>query len=284
MKSDLHIHTNSSDGKLNPQEILDLAHSKGLNTLCISDHDSIEGSEKMLQLNGTQGIKVIPGIELSADFNGREVHILGYFIDLNNAALKEHLKLINNLRIRRVNKMIEKLREFGFNINPDSIFEKYNSSCSIGRPHLANELVEKGYVKDFQTAFQRYLGDKKPAFVKKENLNYEIVIELIRVAGGLSFIAHPANYFRESSLLKFVNAGIDGIEVYHPSHSPNHVAKFKAFAAEHGLLISGGSDFHGYAEYDFSNIGRYFISDEELNAIKEKHKNKKLRNEKINQR
>ena len=272
MRADLHIHSNSSDGKLTPPEILELAKQKNLKLICVTDHDNIEGSEAMLALNGKDGIEIIPGIELSADFHGREIHLLGYFLDFSNIALKEHLKLIKNLRIRRINKMIDKLKELGVIISSPDLFEKYSSSCSIGRPHLANEILEHGYVKDFQTAFHRYLGDGKPAFVKKENLNYEIIIELIRVSGGLSFLAHPGSYFRESALVELRRAGIDGVEVYHPSHTDNHNKKYSKFVKDNNLLKVGGSDFHGYAEYDYDNIGRYFIGEDEVNALKEKHK------------
>lgn len=275
MRADLHIHSNSSDGKLTPSGILELAKQKNLKLICVTDHDNIEGSQAMLAHNGKNDIEIIPGIELSADFHGREIHLLGYFLDFSNIALTEHLKLIKNLRIRRINKMIEKLKDLGVNISSPDLFEKYSTSCSIGRPHLANEILEHGYVKDFQTAFHRYLGDGKPAFVKKENLNYEIIIELIRVSGGLSFLAHPGSYFRESALVELRRAGIDGVEVYHPSHNDNHIKKYAKFVKDNNLLKVGGSDFHGYAEYDYDNIGRFFIGEDEVNALKVKHKSLK---------
>jgi len=272
LKADLHIHTSYSDGKLNPDEIIDLAKEKGLGIIGVTDHDNIEGSQAMLEHNGKHGIEVIPGIELSADFHGKEIHILGYFMDFKNPALIEHLKLIKNLRIRRIDKMIAKLKDLGVNINSTALFEKYSSSFSVGRPHLANEVLVQGYVKDFQTAFNRYLGDNKPAFVKKDNLNFEIMIELIKVSGGLSFVAHPGSYFRESALVELRKAGISGIEVYHPSHNDNHNKKFMKFVKDHNLLAVGGSDFHGYNEYDYHNIGRYYIDEEEIKLLKEKSK------------
>ena len=272
LKADLHIHTSYSDGKLNPDEIIDLAKEKGLRIIGVTDHDNIEGSQAMLEHNGKHGIEVIPGIELSADFHGKEIHILGYFMDFKNPALIEHLKLIKNLRIRRIDKMIAKLKDLGVNINSTALFEKYSSSFSVGRPHLANEVLVQGYVKDFQTAFNRYLGDNKPAFVKKDNLNFEIMIELIKVSGGLSFVAHPGSYFRESALVELRKAGISGIEVYHPSHNDNHNKKFMKFVKDHNLLAVGGSDFHGYNEYDYHNIGRYYIDEEEIKLLKEKSK------------
>lgn len=272
LKADLHIHTSYSDGKFSPLEIINLAKEKGLNIIGVTDHDNIEGSQAMLEYNGKHGIEVIPGIELSADYHGKELHLLGYFLDFKNPALIEHLKLIKNLRIRRIDKMIGKLKELGVNINSAELLEKYSSSCSIGRPHLANEIVEQGYVKDFQTAFNRYLGDNKPAYVKKDNLNFEIMIELIKVSGGLSFIAHPGSYFRESALVELKKAGISGIEVYHPSHNDAHNKKYMKFVKEHNLLAVGGSDFHGYSEYDYHNIGRFYIDEEEVKLLKEKSK------------
>lgn len=272
LKADLHIHTSYSDGKLKPAEIIDLAKEKGLGIIGVTDHDNIEGSQAMLEHNGKHGIEVIPGIELSADFHGKEIHLLGYFMDFRNPALIEHLKLIKNLRIRRIDKMIARLKELGVNINSAALIEKYSSSYSVGRPHLANEILEHGYVKDFQTAFNRYLGDNKPAFVKKDNLNFEIMIELIKVSGGLSFVAHPGSYFRESALVELKKAGINGIEVYHPSHNDAHNKKYMKFVKEHNLLAVGGSDFHGYSEYDYHNIGRFYVDEEEIKLLKEKSK------------
>ncbi len=272
LKADLHIHTCFSDGKLSPAEIIDLAKEKGLNIIGVTDHDNIEGSQAMLEHNGKYGIEVIPGIELSADFHGKELHLLGYFLNFKNPALVEHLKLIKNLRIRRIEKMIGKLKELGVNINTTALLEKYSSSCSIGRPHLANQILEQGYVKDFQTAFNRYLGDNKPAFVRKDNLNFEIMIELIKVSGGLSLVAHPGSYFREATLVELKKAGISGIEVYHPSHNENHNKKYLKFIKEHNLVAVGGSDFHGYNEYDYNNIGKFYIDEELINLLKEKSK------------
>jgi len=270
LKADLHIHTSFSDGKLSPVEIIDLAKEKGLNIIGITDHDNIEGSQAMLEHNGKYGIEVISGIELSADYHGKEIHLLGYFLDFKNPALLEHLKLIKNLRIRRMDKMIGKLKELGVSINSTALFEKYSSSFSIGRPHLANEILAQGYVKDYNSAFNRYLGDNKPAYVKKDNLNFEIMIELIKVSGGLSFVAHPGSYFRESALVGLKKAGINGIEVHHPSHNDNHNKKYLKFVKEHNLLAVGGSDFHGYNDYDFYNIGRFYIDDEQINLLKDK--------------
>ncbi|MCE1165221.1 MAG: PHP domain-containing protein [Bacteroidetes bacterium] len=270
IKADLHIHTCYSDGKFTPEEILKTAKSKGLGILSVTDHDNFEGSAKMLEYNGKQDIRIIPGIEISADFRGKETHILGYFLDFTNKALIQHLDFIKNLRLRRFQKIISKLLELGVSINPDNLLKKYSESNSIGRPHIANELVEQGLVSSYSLAFHRYLGDNKPADVKKENLDHTVIIELIHKAGGLAFLAHPSNYFRESTILKLREAGIDGIETVHPSHTSNQTDKFTTFAKEHNLLTCGGSDFHGYYEEDFSNIGKYCVGEETVLRMKEK--------------
>ncbi|MDD5360495.1 MAG: PHP domain-containing protein [Ignavibacteria bacterium] len=269
-KTDLHIHTSFSDGKLLPAEILELAKSKGLEVISVTDHDNFEGSVAMLKYDGKDGLHVIPGIEISADFNGKEVHILGYFMDFKSKPLIEHLNFINNLRVKRFEKIIDKLIELGLNLKREHMLEKYSASNSVGRPHIANELVAQGLVPNFNTAFQKYLGDNKPAYVRKENLDYNVIIELIHNAGGLAFVAHPGNYFRESSLLKMKEAGIDGLETIHPSHTSNHVKKFTKFAEDNGMLTCGGSDFHGFHEEDYNNIGRYCVEMEAIKRMKKK--------------
>lgn len=270
LKTDLHIHTNFSDGKLTPKEVLEIAKTKGLGIISVTDHDNFEGSVRMLEFNGKQEIKIIPGIEISADFHGKEIHILGYFLNFNNKALIEHLDFIDNLRVVRFEKIIRKLLDLGVKIKPDNLLKKYSVSNSIGRPHIANELVEQGLVKDYGDAFQRYLGDNKPAHVRKENLDFNVIIELIHKSEGLAFLAHPGNYFRESSLKKILESGIDGIETVHPSHTLNHVNKFTKFAKENNLLTCGGSDFHGFYEIDYSNLGKFCVDEDAVLRMKEK--------------
>ncbi len=270
IKTDLHIHTGYSDGKYSPEEVLKTAKSKGLGIISVTDHDNFEGSAKTLEFNGRQDIRIIPGIEISADFNGKEIHILGYYLNFTDKSLIQHLDFIKNLRVRRFEKTINKLLDLGVKINPDNLIKKYSGSHSIGRPHIANELVEQGLVKNFNTAFHRYLGDNKPAHVKKENLDYNVIIELIHKAGGLAFVAHPSNYFRESSLLKLKNSGIDGIETVHPSHTSNQTQKFTKFAEEHNLLTCGGSDFHGFYDEDFANMGKYCVGEDTVLRMEEK--------------
>ncbi len=270
LKTDLHIHTNFSDGKLTPKEILELAKTKGLGIISVTDHDNFEGSVRMLEFNGKQEIKIIPGIEISADFHGKEIHILGYFLNFNNKALIEHLDFIDNLRVVRFEKIIRKLLDLGVKIKPDNLLKKYSVSNSIGRPHIANELVEQGLVKDYGDAFQRYLGDNKPAHVRKENLDFNVIIELIHKSGGLAFLAHPGNYFRENTLKKILESGIDGIETVHPSHTLNHVNKFTKFAKENNLLTCGGSDFHGFYDTDYSNLGKFCVDEDAVLRMKEK--------------
>lgn len=269
IKADLHLHTGYSDGKLTPGELHELAVKMNIGIISVTDHDNSEGSLEMLKFDGKKGIRVIPGIELSAEFYGREIHILGYNMNFESRALKKHLELIKNLRLSRFRKILKKLSELGVEINPDDILERFASSCSIGRPHIAKELVSKGFVKNFKAAFTRYIGDRKPAYVEKENLNYKIIIELIKSTGGTAYVAHPSTYFRESALLELKKTGIDGIEAVHPSHTESRTEKFYSFAEKNGFYVCGGSDFHGYNVDDADNFGKYYVGEKEIqNLIK----------------
>lgn len=270
IKADLHIHSICSDGKLSLKQIVDLSIKNNIHIISITDHDSIDISEELSEYSGNSDISIIPGIELSADYYGREIHILGYFINIHNKALIEHLKLIKQLRTKRFEKIIDKLYSLGVTIDGESLIKELTYNCSLGRPHIANELVKKGFVKDFSSAFTKYLGDYKPAFEKKDNLNFKVIIELIKISGGLSFIAHPSSYFRVSSLVELKKEGINGIEVHHPSHTANQTDKYSKFASENNLLVCGGSDFHGFDKIDYVNFGKYFVTDNEVNIMKSK--------------
>jgi len=269
IKADLHLHTSFSDGKYTPSELFELASKKKIGIISVTDHDNFEGSLEMSKYDGKNGMRVIPGIELSAEFYGREVHILGYRIDFDSIALKKHLKLIKNLRISRFDKIMKKLSGLGVNLNSAELLEKFAVSCSIGRPHIAKELVSQGFVKNYKAAFTRYIGDNKPAYVEKDNLNYKTIIELIKISGGTAYVAHPSTYFRESALLELKKAGIDGIEAVHPSHTENMTNKYLGLAEKHGFFICGGSDFHGYNEDDNDNFGKFYVEEKAiLNLLK----------------
>lgn len=268
VKADLHIHTNFSDGRLSPVQLIDLSKKTGLTVISITDHDNVNALEIAIQYGNQQGVQVIPGVEISADLNDQEVHILGYFIDYRNQKMLDFLSASRELRINRNEKIVKKLNALGSKIEFNNIREKAGSKTSIGRPHIAMELNEEGFVSSYFDAFIKYIGDGKPAFVKKPNPKSSEVIKIISEMGGLSFIAHPGKMIRDEILVSLINEGLDGIEIIHPSHSKEDIEYFTKMAADHFLLTSGGSDFHGGVKNDGKNFGKYYISMDEIINMK----------------
>ncbi|MBS1492602.1 MAG: PHP domain-containing protein [Bacteroidetes bacterium] len=268
MKVDLHLHTYYSDGFFSPFEIVKKIQKTGTKIISITDHDNIGGLKEAIRTGLKEDIEVIPGVEISGEYMNREMHILGYFIDPNAPVMKELLTEIQEERILRIKKIITKLNELGSTITYDDAKEDLKTTVSIGRPHIANALVKQGFVKSFFDAFSKYIGDDKVADVKKVRPNYDRVFKVIKEAGGLSFLAHPAKYFNEEEIKIFKSAGLDGIEVIHPSHTATDTKKYKEIASKFNLLTSGGSDFHGGRKNDAGNMGKYYISEKEIDKMR----------------
>jgi 3',5'-nucleoside bisphosphate phosphatase len=268
IKADLHIHSNFSDGKYSPTEILQKAKEKGFSAISITDHDNINGIETALQSSGEIGIEVIPGIEFSTDFKGKEVHILAYFIDYNDTSLIDFVKDIRNSRIQRLGQMIRRLSELKCIINSDNFFGKFSANITLGRPHLALEMLNIKFVRNYVEAFTKFIGDGKPAYIKKPNPDIKKVLGIISELGGLSFIAHPGKYFKSTQLQEIIDSGVDGIEMIHPSHSYTDMHFFEQVAAQNFLLVSGGSDFHGIVKADYDNFGNFYVTDKEIINMK----------------
>ena len=268
IKADLHTHTNYSDGSLTPVQLIDLSYESGINIISITDHDNVNALKHAIKRGKEKGVQVIPGVELSADLNEREVHILGYFIDYTNQKFLHFLLELRKNRIIRIKKIIEKLNELGCNINYNSFKGSTSSEITIGRPHIAMKLYKDGFVSSYFDAFVKYLADDKPAYVKKPNPDVKEVIKLISELGGLSFIAHPGKTLREDIMKDLILNGIDGIETIHPSHSEEDTEFFNSIASENFLLTSGGSDFHGGLKNDQRNFGKYFVSINEIVNMK----------------
>ncbi|MCY7360568.1 MAG: PHP domain-containing protein, partial [Ignavibacteria bacterium] len=231
LKADLHTHTNYSDGNFTPHQLIDLALKAGLSVISITDHDNVNGLNEAVNYGNEKGLQIIPGVEISADLNGQEIHILGYFIDYNNNKFLEFLSSLRQNRILRNEKIVEKLNELGSKINFESIMGKVSADTSIGRPHIAMELNEEGFVSSYYDAFIKYIGDGKPAFIKKPNPSSVDVIKMISDVGGLSFIAHPGRIVRDKLLLELIGQGLDGIEIIHPSHSKDDIKYYSTVAA-----------------------------------------------------
>lgn len=247
---DLHLHTTASDGVMTPSEIVNYAKNKGLLAMAITDHDTIEGLEEGLFEGERIGLEVIPGIEISAEHSPGSMHLLGFFIDIHHPTLKERLGYLQRARAERNPKMVEKLKKLGIDITFDEVL-KASGGGQVGRPHFAQVLLEKGYVRSFQEAFDRFLKKGASAYVEKMRFSAEESIRFINEANGVAVLAHPntlqLNGYSEleNLILRLVKRGLKGIEAYYPEHSALEVAQYKTLAERHGLLVTGGTDYHG---------------------------------------
>jgi len=251
MEIDLHVHTTASDGTMSPAEVVRYAKEKGLRTIAITDHDTIEGIAEGLQEGRKLGLEVIPGVEVSVDFAKGTMHLLGYYIDYTSAELLEKLAIVQRARAERNLKIIEKLRGLGIDIDLSEIKEAPEHG-QIGRPHFAYALVQKGYVQNIQDAFERYLRKGGPAYAEKFKFSPQEAMSVIHKAGGVTVLAHPFTLNQlqlhdlEPVIVELKENGLDGIETYYPEHSEGQTKFYRHLAQKYGLAITGGSDFHGF--------------------------------------
>ena len=246
---DLHTHSTESDGTLTPQELMQLASDIGLSAIALTDHDTVGGLSKAKPVAESLGIELVPGIELSTDYNGTEVHMLGFYIDDTNPAFLKKLQEFIDSRNLRNEKMAFLLQKEGFSITLEDLYREYPDSV-ITRAHFARYLVEHGYVKDRDTVFRKYLGDNCRCYVPREKITPFEAIDLIHLGGGLAFFAHPVLCHMNHDRLRFFvrdlkEAGLTGMEAVYSMNSPGDERNMKKLAQEFDLLISGGSDFHG---------------------------------------
>jgi predicted metal-dependent phosphoesterase TrpH len=268
-KVDLHLHTYYSDGAYSPKELIAKVISAGLSVISITDHDIVEGLIEAIPLAKEAGIEIISGVEISAEHKGRETHILAYYIDYKNEELLEYLKNFRKERIIRARKIVAKLNELDIGVDFNDVISHARGNASIGRPHIAMALVDGGFVDNYYEAFNKYIGDDKPAYVKKPNINVQDAVKLISRCGGLSFVAHPGKNLRSNNnIYELIEAGVDGIEVIHPSHTEYDIAFYQDLASQYFLLESGGSDFHGGRINDESILGHYYINEHKISAMK----------------
>jgi hypothetical protein len=244
LEADLHVHTIYSDSTFSPREVISTAHEAGLSCIAITDHDSVGGVEEAIKYGHQLGIEVIPGVELTAEHNDTEIHILGYFVDYDNSWFQDRLKHLRESRRKRFFQMVEKLKKFNISLDAEKIIRQ-NPFASIGRLHLAQELYRKGYVSSIKDAFRLYIGEGKPCYVKKERLTPQEAITMIRKLGGVSVLAHPYLMGDDNIITLLVKEGIEGIEVYHSEHPLSAQIRYMSMAQNYNLLMTGGSDCHG---------------------------------------
>ena len=249
---DLHIHTTASDGTLTPAEVVDLAKSLGLEAIAITDHDTAAGAGPGVAAGLAAGLEVIPGIEVSVDFRGREIHILGYFIDPEDPALQPVLDWVVEDRDRRNEKIVGMLERDGYGVSLAAL-KRENPGAVIGRPHIARALLAGGHVSSVNEAFDRFLAEGKPYFLPRAYLPLQQAMDSLRTAGGVAVLAHPLWWGFEDSFLRDMiaavkAAGVVGMEVQYSTYTPEQTAYAMTLAEEFGLLPTGGSDFHGDAK------------------------------------
>ena len=251
MYIDLHIHTTESDGSLTPSQVVHYAKEKGLKAIAITDHDTIHGNEEAIKEGISEGVEVIPGVEISVDYSPGTMHMLGYFITTEDPILNEKLTLLlQDSRADRNPRIIEKLNKLGLSLTYDEVVQ-VSGGGQVGRPHMAQVLMEKGYIKSIKEAFDKYLGKGAPAYLDKFRLGAEEAIAMITNAGGIPVLAHPSTLYCKSSdeldalVKKLVNQGLQGLEVYYSEHDERKTSSYKLLAKRYNLAITGGSDFHG---------------------------------------
>lgn len=262
MASDLHTHTNFSDGSFSPEELLATAKNVGLKYLAITDHDTVDGLCHLYEngLYPAKGLKVIPGIELKVAHE-REIHIVGYNIDIYNGKLLDKLNELTDARWVRFSEIMKKLRENGCQIKDADVLKIANTSRSIGRSHIARALVKTGSFKTVRDAFDKMLSRNKAAYVPRYLLKLEEIIKLIKTAGGTVCLAHPKLVGDDATVKEVCRSGIDAIEAFYPCHTPDDVRRYIMLAQENDLMISGGSDFHGIASRYVERLGEFTIDD-----------------------
>jgi len=246
---DLHTHTTHSDGTLVPLEIIQLAKEKALRAIAITDHDTVSGVAQSLKLGEAYGLEVIPAIEISARYKSGEIHILGYYIDWENQNLVATLAEVRQGRNERNPQIVERLRALGFDIDYSEV-KAVAGDGTVGRPHIARVLLQRGYVASIAEAFERFLKDGAIAYVPRASLQPERVVSLILEAGGVPVLAHPSRLDGsldelETLCASLVNSGLMGVEVLYSSHDKLQVELYQDLARKYGLLVTGGSDFHG---------------------------------------
>ena len=244
MFADLHLHTSFSDGTYTPEELTGHAQREGLSILALTDHDTVEGCERMARACRAIGIEFIPGTELTAELSDHELHLLGYFVDTLNPKFLAETAKFQTVRQNRICEIVARLNRRNIPLRAETVFELANCR-SPGRPHVARALVQEGFCASVDAAFERFLKRHRPAWVPKFRISAADAIALIHEAGGLAVMAHPGLNHIDDLIPSLVEAGLDGIECFHPKHTAGTAEHYCRLAAKLGRLITGGSDCHG---------------------------------------
>jgi 3',5'-nucleoside bisphosphate phosphatase len=265
---DLHIHTIHSDGSSTVKEVLEAASAKGLAAIAITDHDCIDAYPYAFELGAQLDIEVIPGLELSSEIEGTDLHILGYFVDIKNSTLNLRLQEMKEARYIRAQKMVENLNKQGIDLRFDTVLSIAGVGA-IGRPHIAAAMLKEELVYSFREAFEKYLGYGLPAYVEKYKMHPKEVFDLVKQAGGVPVLAHPGVTKVDERLPEFIRDGVLGLEAYHTEHSSSSQQNYIKIARKNGLAVTGGSDFHN-DNHNKSEIGVPRVPYSAVKGLKEK--------------
>ena len=278
MKYDLHLHTTASDGRLTPGALVKMAQGLGLKVIAVTDHDTVGGvDEALAQARSMDGMTVVPGVEINTDLANGELHVLGYFLDYKDGGLVTALGKIRESRVGRAEKMIEKLHALGMDVEWKRILELARGE-SICRPHIAQAMLERGYVSSEREAFDKYIGRNGPAYVEREKVRPVDAVRIIVAAGGIPVLAHPADIQDLDGMLKeLIGAGLLGMEVYYGQYDQLTIAKLAKTAASYGLLMTGGTDYHHFEDGQEVPLGTVDIPDDCVRKLFERaHRDLKL--------
>ena len=265
--ADLHLHTIFSDGTYTPEELIAGAQKKRLSAIAVVDHDTVSGIIPSIEAAKGSDVEVLSGIELSAEYNNQEIHILGYLVDYEKEDFLKKLESLKINRIERVKKMVAKLNTLGLKLDAQSVFDLAGDG-TVGRLHIARALVKEGLVGSIFEVFHKYIGDNCPAYVLGFRFSPKEAIKFIKDSGGVPVLAHPYSLRNDELILEFVKVGLMGLEVYYPEHSQGMVNFYADLAKKNNLLITGGSDCHGKAKPEV-RIGSIKIPYELVERLKE---------------
>ncbi len=244
MEADLHVHTTASDGLLTPHEAVREASLSGLRAIGITDHDSVDGIKPAIRAGRSFIIEVVPGIEINTDFGGRGLHVLGYYLDFQSTSLEEKLIYLRDARNLRASQIVKKLQNLGFVIDMDDVIQLVRMGV-VGRPHIAQALYKKGYVRTPTDAFRQYIGRGRPAFVPRYKMTPLDAVTMIREANGIPVFAHPGTANADHLIPDMIERGLLGLEIDHPEHDEKTRQHYREIANRYKLLKTGGSDSHG---------------------------------------
>ena len=245
-KVDLHLHSTASDGRLAPADVVRQAAEQGLSVIAITDHDSVEGvAPALVAAKASPRLKVIPGVELSTDVPQGEVHVLGYFIDYKNREFQVTLEKLRHSRLERAQGMVAKLQNLGIHIDWERV-QEIAGTGSIGRPHIAQAMLEKGYITSLKEAFDKFISREGPAYVEREKMTPVEAVELVLQVNGLPVLAHPFTINDlETTVAELKAAGLVGIEAYFYGYTADEIHRLVSLAERYGLIATGGGDYHG---------------------------------------